>query len=264
MPLISMPPRNGRSSVRVKRPGEKRSVSRSAARALDVLELFGVERRQLRAVEIAERLDLPPSTANQLLKTMVDSGHLVFEVKSKGYLPSPRLLGFGRWLTDSYGDDEGLRELVVGLQARINVSVTLTTPNDLFMQIVDLAAAPGDTPERGLQISVFGSVIGSAYLATLPDDEIVRLCHRARISSDQSATIASVAEQIRIDGFADGPSPDSAVWSIAMPLPREGLDYCLILAVAGPIDDVRPRREALITEMRDAITSWRTNRPDRR
>lgn len=44
--------------MRVKRPSERRSLSRSATRALDVLEYFGEARRPLRAVEISKALGL--------------------------------------------------------------------------------------------------------------------------------------------------------------------------------------------------------------
>ena len=55
--------------MRVMRAGDRRSLSRSATRALDVLEYFGQVRRPLRAVEIARQFSLHPSTVNQLLKT---------------------------------------------------------------------------------------------------------------------------------------------------------------------------------------------------
>ena len=96
------PPRASRVPLwmQPRRPGDRRSLSRSATRALDVLELFGQERRSLRAIEIAKALGLHPSTANQLLKTMVDSAHLTFDAVAKSYLPSPRLGRFGGWMTE--------------------------------------------------------------------------------------------------------------------------------------------------------------------
>ena len=72
--------------VRTRRPGERRSLSRSATRALDVLELFGQVRRPLRAVEVSRALDMHPSSTNQLLKTMVEAGHLIFDARAKAYL----------------------------------------------------------------------------------------------------------------------------------------------------------------------------------
>jgi DNA-binding IclR family transcriptional regulator len=244
--------------VRVKRPSERRSVSRSAIRALDVLEYFGQARRPLRAIEISHALELHPSTANQLLKTMVDSGHLVFDARGKTYLPSHRLASFSAWMVESYGGDERLRGLVRQVQAATGEIVTLTAPNDLFMQVLDQAGlGPSGLPtERGLRVSVFGSAVGAAYLSALGDGEIARLAKRARLpAAEVEETLATVA-RIRRDGFADGPSIDGAVWSLAAPLTGEGFLAPLVLGLAGPVERVRPKLEHLRQAMRAAMARW--------
>ena len=178
--------RGQKARIHVRRPSERRSQSRSATRALDVLEYFGEQRRPLRAVEISRVLEMHPSTTNQLLKTMVDSAHLVFDARSKTYLPSPRLAEFSAWIIETYGAGGRLKDLIRDVQAQTGVVVTVTTPNDLFMQIIDLATPPDQTSERGLQISLFGSAIGSAYLSMLDDGEVLRLADRARIPKAES------------------------------------------------------------------------------
>lgn len=247
--------------IRVKRPGERRSLSRSATRALDVLELFGQARRPLRAVEIGRALALHPSTANQLLKTMVDSGHLTFEAAAKTYLPSPRLARFGSWMVDSFGADGRLRRLVRDLAAETGETVTLTTPNDLFMQVVEFAdgpesaAATGGGAERGLRISIFGSATGAAFLSTLAAAEIRRLATRARIAEAEHPALLAEAARVRRDGHADGPSPDGLTWSIAVPLADAALPAPLVLGLAGPESRVRPALAPLGRRMRDAIAA---------
>lgn len=244
--------------VRVKRPGERRSLSRSATRALDVLEYFGLVRRPLRAVEIARRLELHPSTANQLLKTMLESAHLTFDSLTKTYLPSPRLTRFGGWIVETYGGDERLRRLVATLQSRTGQLVTLTTPNDIYMQVIDMVGVDtrlmdGGNAERGLRVSIFGTAIGAAYLSTLPDAEILRLANRARLALDQQDELLRWTARVHRDGFADGPSPDAAIWSIATPLPRDDRSVPLVLGLAGPADRIRPDLAALGAAMRAAI-----------
>ena len=118
-----------------------------------MLELFGELRRPLRAIEIATTLELNPSTTNQLLKTMVESAHLTFGARTKVYQPSLRLVRFGAWLSGSYGASENLGDLVREVQAQTGGIVTLTTPNDTFMQIIDTAGSEpgvrrGPTPRR--------------------------------------------------------------------------------------------------------------------
>jgi DNA-binding IclR family transcriptional regulator len=252
--LIHAPSYRGQASgVRIKRPGERRSLSRSATRALDLMELFGEARRPLRAIEIARVLAMHPSTTNQLLKTMLDSGHLVFDARSKCYRPSPRLAEFGSWIVDIYGAQGRFRELVKDVQARTGLVATLTTANDLDMQIIDLAAADGQAGERGLRVSVFGSAIGSAYLAMLDDGEVARLADRARIARADIPAIVEAVARIRSDGYADGATGDGAIWSIAMPLPPRGDGVPAVLGLAGPAERVRPDLARLCAIMRDAI-----------
>jgi DNA-binding IclR family transcriptional regulator len=244
--------------MRIMRATDRRSMSRSATRALDVLEYFGQVRRPLRAVEIARRLDLHPSTVNQLLKTMVQSAHLAFDATTKTYLPSPRLTRFSRWMIDSYGGDERLRHMVAHVHSESGEMVTLTTPNDLFMQVVDYAGIDIDEEgldgtERGLRVSMFGSAIGAAYLSTLPRPELRRLAERARIPEAEHDALLGWVTRICQEGFAEGPSAEGTIWSLAAPLPAECFSVPLVLGLAGPIERVRVNLQELGKLLRAAI-----------
>src|SRR5262245_9870 len=78
---------------------QPKSTSKSASRALEVLEYLGKVRKAVRAKQICDTLRLPSSTGDQLLKTMVSSGFLIFDPIEKTYHPSPRLLQFSTWLS---------------------------------------------------------------------------------------------------------------------------------------------------------------------
>ena len=247
--------------VRVKRPGDRRSLSRSATRALDVLELFGTTRRPLRAVEISKALGIHASTTNQLLKTMLDSGHLVFDARAKTYLPSPRLAEFSAWIIASYGAGGRLIDLIEEVHSATGMVVTISTPNDLFMQLIDCAVPDGERGERGLSVSVFGSAIGSAYLASLDDSEVLRLADRARVPQVDLPAILEDLAQIRTAGFADGATAGSDYWSMAMALPMSGLQVPTVLGLAGSSAAVRPRLEELYGVMREAAARWNGEPP---
>jgi DNA-binding IclR family transcriptional regulator len=239
----------------VRLPSERKSLSRTATRALDVLECFGAERRRLRAVEIATRLGLSGSTTNQLLKTMVDSAHLVFDAVSKTYFPSPRLVGFCDLVAEAYGREGRLRLLVHDVYVQTGLSTTLTTPNDLFMQILFVEAPPAQSTERGLKVEVFGSAIGSAFLSTLPEARLRALAKRAGIGPGGVPSLLMAAAQVRSDGYADGIAPGEIYWTIAMPL--TGLPAPMVLGVSGPIEAVQARSSALRKIMREAIDACR-------
>ncbi len=248
--------------VKVKRPGERRSLSRSATRALDVLELFGVVRRPLRAIEIAKALELHPSSMDQLLKTMVESGHLTFDALPKTYLPSPRLVQFSGWMLASYGGDERFRSLMCRLNAASGEVVTLTTPNDLFMQVLDVVGIEptAESAERGLRVSIFGSTTGAAYLSTLPKSELHRLITRARIRNEDAPAILAHIACVREAGVADGPSADGRYWSVAMPLPVGSSLAPLILGLAGPTERVTTNLGQMQLVLRRSVEQWRLHR----
>jgi DNA-binding IclR family transcriptional regulator len=244
---------------RVRRPQERRSLSRSATRALDVLEYFGNVRRPLRAVEIAQALGLHPSTTDQLLKTMVDSAHLVFEARSKLYFPSPRLVRFGAWLTERYFGDDRIRRTLEAVQSGSGEAVTLSVQNDLFMQLVD-AVDPiwqSDQIERGLKAPLFGSAIGAALLATRADGEIEALMERARASAGDRPAILAGIRRVREDGYAfGGISTDDEIRSIAVALPASPAGVPMVLGLAGPADRIERRRDELVELMRASIARW--------
>lgn len=248
--------KNRHLEVRIRRPGERRSTSRSATRALDVLEAFGKARRPLRAVEIARIVDLPPSTANQLLKTMVDSAHLLFDARSKTYQPSPRLIPVASWIADTYGLDSRVHELMEDVRARTGFVVTVTAPNDRFMQIIDLSSPDERGGERGLKISLFGSAIGSAFLSTLAEAEVRSLAESARIPSAELPSVLQVLARIRKAGYSDGPATSDDIWSIAMPLPAAVLRGQAVLGLAGPTHVLRDQVESCASLMREAIARW--------
>jgi DNA-binding IclR family transcriptional regulator len=248
--------RHPQSTVRIRRPNERRSLSRSATRALDVLELFGEVRHPLRAIEVAKTLEMHPSTTNQLLKTMVESAHLVFDARTKTYLPSSRLAGFGAWIVETYGNEESLRRLIRDIQSQTDMVITLTTPNDLFMQVVDLALPEGQTTERGMHVSVFGTAIGSAYLSMLDDAELARLIHRARVPTANIPEVVAGVARIRRDGYADGSSTGDGIWSVAMPLPGGVLSVPTVLGLAGPEARVRDNLSEILEIMRQAVDRW--------
>lgn len=239
--------------VQVKRPGQRRSQSRSATRALDVLEAFGAARRPLRAIEIARMLDLTPSSANQLLKTMAESAHLLFDARTKAYQPSPRLAALASWISETCGFDSRISDLIRDVQARTGFVTTVSMPSDLFMQVIDLSSTRDTGGERGLKISLFGSAIGSAFLSSVDEAEVRRLAKRARVPDTELPAMFDCLADIRETGHAAGPTTGREMWSIAVSLPMFVLNGRAVLGIAGPTELLSERSEAYAGGLHDAV-----------
>jgi DNA-binding IclR family transcriptional regulator len=244
------------ATSRFRRPHDRRSLSRSATRALDVLEYFGVAQRPLRAVEIAQALGLQASTTDQLLKTMVDSAHLVFDARAKLYSPSPRLIRFGLWLAQNYSGDDRIRRMLEEVHAASGLTVTLDVQHDLFMQIIDviqLANAPAFT-ERGIKVPLFGSAIGGAFLASREDGEIEALMERARLPPADRPPLLESLHEIRREGHAfSGVSAEGDIWSVAVALPPMPAGVPMVVGLAGTPERIRTERAQLAELLHEAI-----------
>lgn len=65
---------------------------KTAARVLDVLNLFAEEQKPLLYSEIATQMQIPLSSCHGLLKTMVARGYLYEIGKKHGYYPTQKLI----------------------------------------------------------------------------------------------------------------------------------------------------------------------------
>ena len=241
---------------------DERHLSKSAMRALDVLDYFSRLRRPARAVEIAESLGLHPSSADQLLKTMVSRAYLMFDVRRKLYHPSPRLLGFATFIGNTYFGGPNLQTLMGLLQDSSGYAVALSAPFGRFMQLIDFVASPGQGygREPGYLFPLFGSAVGSAILANWPIASVRAIIAQSR---DQIGALAVDADtildrlnEVRQDGHAfGGMSRQAEACSIAVALPPARFGTELTVSLRGPTAEIGARRWRLAAMMHDAIAA---------
>jgi DNA-binding IclR family transcriptional regulator len=249
----------------VELPGNRKNLAKSGTRALDVLEFVAQCQRPVRAVEVANALHLQPSSADQLLKTLVDSGYLLFERVYKHYLPSPRLIRFSMWLSEYYYGSDNLVRLLSALSLRSGELVTLAAPQGDVMQIVDFVDRPEgpDTVQKGLKVAMLRSALGITYLASLSRPDLRHLL--ARLEAEQGHAALHMAEtsawieDVRKRRYASGGlGAGSSAWSITMALPKAQNETSLVLGVSGVERRIRSREAELVEIMRNAIEEFLT------
>lgn len=242
------------TSSDIRHPGERRNISKSAVRALDVLEHFAAVRRPLRATDIAHALDLHRSSADQLLKSMVDAAYLLIDPEGKVYRPSPRLLRFANQLAENFYGGDRLSDLVSTIGQRTGQIVTLAAPQMGSLQLVDVATPPAmaGLVRKGSRVSLTRSALGAAFLAAHDDREIERWVARtpeARHMDDQArAELSDSIAAVRARGYACGLG--DRLFSIALTLPRPAAGVQLVLGLAGEPEHVEPRIVELHAQMR--------------
>lgn len=247
--------------TRIKLPGERRNLAKSATRALDVLEYFATVKRPLRATEIGTAFGWHSSSTDQLLKTMVDSGYLIFEAARKLYRPSPRLVRFGAWLTENYYGGERLQRLLHLVHSRSGEIVTLAVRQGQHMQVVDTVQPlhSAHPATKGVKVPLIGSALGSAYLAARADADVRQIIayldrHR-RDPNERLPEILADVSAVRARGHASGGiRSEHGNWSIAMALPACDADVGVVLGFAGPIERIKSQENALAALMRRCIS----------
>jgi len=237
-------------------PKNDKLASKSALRALDVLEYFSIVRRPVRAKAIAEAYHLHPSSAAQILKTMANAGYLVFDPIRKLYSPSPRLTRFAVWMTSGCFWNVDTTQVLQDLCANAQANVTMSVQNGNTMQIID-AVTVAQPNSIGFTMPL-DSVHGQAFLATCSEEEAGALVSRAgrfrQLSGVSSQWLLERIAAAREAGYATGRSIDKDCWSIAMPVSlRSAASTVVVVGLTDTIERIRRDQDHLVAIMRHSV-----------
>jgi DNA-binding IclR family transcriptional regulator len=245
----------------VRERGQLPNASKSAVRALEVLELLIESDTPPRQVDIARALGMSPSSADQILKTMVDGGYLLLDCTTKRYRLSPRLMGLASALCDAYVPQRQIKDLMRTVHERCGLDVLLAAPQNAFMQIVDGYDSLSHrlpATSRAIRTPFFGSCTGAAWLSTQDRETVQRLmrtCHRdLGAAGDDIQGVLQGLHRIREQGYAfGGLMADQGVLSIAVPLPPAPIGVVMVLIVSGAAGLIEGREEQIARIMLDCI-----------
>lgn len=226
---------------------------KSAARALEILELFSIERRRLTLTQICHLLPWPKSSIAVLLKSLEAQGHLSFRPTDLSYFPTLRVTSLGDWIPPVLMGAEAL-PLLEELRNRTGETVTLTLASGTGMRV--LKALPGTFPislqlDGNTVFPMFGTAVGTAWLSALDekalDDMFRRVARAGTLDKSQLLdTRRMVAEAQRLGHASafDMVVPDAG--AIAIPIRLSEGGELAVLAVAGLSGRIRLREAAIV------------------
>jgi DNA-binding IclR family transcriptional regulator len=214
---------------------------KSAARAIEILEVFASERRRLTLAQIGTLLDYPKSSLSVLLKSLLAQGYLSFLPTDLSYFPTLKVSALGDWIPSVLFGNE-LLPLLQDLRDATGETVTVTTPAGRHMRCLRVLLGTHRIAlqlDEGTSFPIIGSAVGAAYLAALAPADYEAFIARARQPrSGMSAADVDNAERLAKDarqrGFAaayDMVTDDAG--AIAIALPTELYGDPLVIAVAG-------------------------------
>jgi len=152
-------------------------VIRSVAKAIRILHLFNDTETRLRLAEISRRLDIPRSTAHNLLNTLRAEG-FIEQVDGDLYALGPAPLILSQRVRVNVEIRDPAAPLLRQLADQVNESVYLTVPHGahaLYIYAVESSRRLLARTAVGELVPLHCTSVGKALLAFLPDSEVDRI-----------------------------------------------------------------------------------------
>jgi len=169
-------------------------VINSLLKAIDILQLFSPNEPRLSLAEIASRLDLPKSTAHNLLRTLLSRG-LVEKVDSDHYALGTAIIS----LTQAVRINVELRDRAAPLLREMadasRESVLLSVKDGDYILYIYAVESPRRLMARtavGDRVPMHCTAIGKAILAFLPPSEVAEIVDRVGLPASTAATITNL------------------------------------------------------------------------
>lgn len=211
---------------------------------------------------MADSLNLPPSSAFVLLRSLVQIGYLHVDATTKEYFPTLLVTELGSWIpTTGYGLHQP-RMLIEEIRDATGETATLSVQNNLAMQILDSAVGTQMivlNVRAGDRLPLFTSTIGKVALSRRPDAEIAKLISRANglARNREQLDPEPLQEEIRsIRRTGYGIGHDAVIeglGAIAWPIKTPHPASTLVVALAGPTPRIRANEAASIKKVRSIL-----------
>ncbi|MGE6743554.1 IclR family transcriptional regulator [Allorhizobium pseudoryzae] len=243
---------------------------KSALRVLEVLKLFAERKKAMSQTDIYQGLDMPQSSSNFLLRTMIEAGYLTYHREGRVYFPTPEVLNLGKWL-EGFGYDflfgeSVITDLMQDLGDRTGETVSITSQNDIFVHFHRIN--PRNRPpelqfDQGLVVPLTYSSYGQMLLSRQTDRQVDRVCRliKARETNpdrrfDLQEMIARITA-LRAHEYAYSLNPMlPAAGSIATILPITIAGRDVAIGVGGPAKRVEERHDEILAAMRETIEKY--------
>lgn len=243
---------------------------KSAARVLEIFELFCYCKRPLSISEISSQLGYPQSSTSMLVRSLASMGYLTFSAPSRLYEPSLRVPLLGRWVDNCVSPGTEILGLMEEIRARTNETVMVGQQSRWLVRYFEVL--PGRRPpppkiiRNGTCYPLAFTATGKMLLSLNKDDEIRLLLRANNAVAPNGYKPVNVEElmreirTVRQRGYAcsiPGQFPGRKGVSIA--LPTANLSSPLAICVAGDEADFEPKVPHILAVLRDVVSRFRAD-----
>ena len=229
---------------------------KSAARVIEVLELFRADARPHSLKELSHKLDYPQSSATVLMKSLMSLGYLNYDPGRRVYFPTLRVTGLGDWIPKALFGHGEIFEIMRDVHSACGECVALAVQNDVYVQyikVIQSSHALSFHIEEGSMRVVTRSAAGWMLLSMKSDSEVDRLVRRANIATSSSderfntADFVRMMPRIRRERYAYSENiPLLGAATFCVPLPVKLQGQPVVLGLGGLLARLRPQRAKMI------------------
>lgn len=243
------------------------SSVKSAARVLQIFELFDTMRSPLKVGEIAARLDYPQSSTSVLLRSLVGLGYLAADPVARTFVPTPRIGLLGSWCVTDPMRSGGVHRLMDELSRATGQTIILAGRNGIYAQYFHVVQATRPlrlhVPVGSLRMFVW-STAGFVMLQDTKEAEIRALVRRTNAEAGPMQARISVADvlariaQARQAGYGFSRAlvtPGTGMICMRLPTHQPGADP-MTICVSGWVETMEAEEQAIVQAIRAAIVSF--------
>jgi DNA-binding IclR family transcriptional regulator len=181
-------------------------MMRSVQRILAVFESFSASRNALTLQEIADRIELPKSTAFRIVRSLEQAGYLV-RLEDQRYCLSFRFTRLAGLVKSTLGIREIARPIMTELAETTNETVAIHTVmgrNRVCIDSLGTSTSPlRSVMQPGEQIPLQAGAAAKVLMAWMPKNVLTPLLPSvARISKKTQAEILGELAKVREQGYA--------------------------------------------------------------
>ena len=227
-------------ALRERKPGVS-PANRSLERGIELLRAFRPGSEWLGNAELAERTGLSRSTISRLAQTLVGSGLLQVDPRSRAFRLAPAVLSFAHAMRAGSTILATAAPLMRQVAEARKINVGLAAPDRdemVYLESIRYNRRPSlRTVVSGQRVPMELTSLGRAYLASAPETKRKALLAHFRAARPGQwrrlgAEITSAIESVASDGYCAA-SWQPEVAAVATPLVFQGAYYALNVSLSS-------------------------------
>lgn len=243
------------------------SVVKSAARVLEIFEMFDEVRRPANIQDVAEHLGYPHSSTGALLRSLATLGYLEYDASTRTFFPSIRISMLGHWIENESLPVRTVQELMRDLLEATSCTVVTAIQSDIHAQYIKVLQGTATIRyhvKPGTRRLLHECTLGRTLLAQMDEASATELIERCllQVDSDGGALKQGLKQvkrevgKIKRQGYALYSGlvvPDGTLLAVPLRLDLRGRPAAV--GIAAPKGQIETRKDELIALITDLAAS---------